>query len=196
MKDETKKVDAAVVLASLMAEARPIIKKLTSVAIVDNDSFNLKAERIAALKELETRRAAREASLTDPLYKVIDDIRELFSPLKQIIEAAEKQAKAELIEYDDLVDRLKEKINNDFESGKIAKLSTVTSKLANLENHHTNASIKRLYKLECMNTKLTPPEYLIPDTKAIEAALKAGEKVKGWKLTVVKSAAVRQPKTK
>ena len=176
------KLDAAVVLASLEKEAAPLIRAVNKIEVTDNDSYNKLSEKVAALKELKKLADEKEKSLTDPLKKVITDIRSLFLPFTTMVSKLEIEAKDLMLAH---VQRNKAKqiaITNDLQNGKIAKLSTATKKLSQLELTATSSQVRKIWVVEMVNPELTPREYLVPDEVAIKAALKAGKKVPGWKM--------------
>jgi len=176
-----KQVDAAVVLKSLEKEAAPLIRALQKIAIKDLDSYNLMGEKISALKQLAKIAEAREKSLTDPLKKVIADIKDLFSPFKKTIAALEIGIKEEMLEYHEKVEQKKLKVKENLQNGKIVNLSTAVRKMAELEVIPTSSQTRQVWALVEIDASATPIEYMVPDQAKIIAAFKRGEKVLGWK---------------
>jgi Flp pilus assembly protein CpaB len=83
-----------------------------------------------------------------------------------------------------------QKLIADFEAGKIKKINTVISKQKTLEVTNGAAQVRKVWTAIPVNEKLTPREFLIPDTSAIKEALKSGKAVAGWKWEQVDSIAV------
>lgn len=190
MKEVKTNVDAAVILTALQAQAKPLFKQLSSVKISDNTTLELKASRVAALKQLYKLAETKESSLVDPLKQVIKDIQALFKPFKDLIDQAEADTKKEMVDYDADVERKKEKIKTNLAEGKIKKVSTAVSNIAAIEVHTSSASFVNRWTVEEVNAKLTPLEYLTPDLAKIKQALKEGKQVKGWKYVQKKSVSI------
>lgn len=185
-----EKTDAAIVLETIKLEAAPILKKLNRIEITDTVSYNKMAENIAALKQLAKLAKDKEESLTKPLKKVSNDIKALFNPFVKLISETEKQCKEYMTRYLIEVEEKKNKIKEDFENGKIAKVSTAVRKTAELEVTSTSSSVRNVWVVEEVDASLTPRQYLVPNESAIKEALKAGKKISGWKLVQKKSIAI------
>jgi hypothetical protein len=185
-----KQVDAAVVLKSLEKDAAPLIRALQKIAIKDLDSYNLASSKVSALKQLAKIADAREKSLTDPLKKVLADIKDLFSPFKKMIAKLEDDVKTEMLEYHMKVEKQKAKVEENLANGKIVNLSTAVRKMAELEVIPTSSQTRQIWVLEEIDTSVTPIEYMVPDRAKITEAFKRGEKVLGWKWVQKKTIAI------
>lgn len=179
MKDNA--TNAAIVLKAIEADAAPLFRQLKELTIEDGTSYNLVSEKVDALKKLGKLAGEKESSLTDPLTKVIKDIRALFAPFRSLVAEAEKNAKAEMIAFQEKMEREREKIKNDLESGKIAKLSTAAKKIAATEISSNTSSVRKEWTLEIEDVGDIPREYLVPNEAKIREAFKAGKKVSGCK---------------
>lgn len=188
MKTET--TNAAVVLASLEKEARPLIKALTAIEVVDQESYAKASEKMKALKELGKSAEAKKKSLTDPLTKVITDIRDLFRPFELLIAGLEGRTKESMLLFVEKQNDKRKQIEQDLESGKIKKVSTAVRKLAELEVSAKGSQIRKVWQVVEVNAAETPIEYMVPDVAKIKEALKAGKKVKGWKWEQVETIAI------
>lgn len=189
-KENTKELDAAIVLASIQKEAAPLLRSIRAIQITDGKSYNNKAAKVEALKKLSRLAKAKEETFTAPLTKLIKDVKELFAPFRQLVSEAELSAKNEMLGYSNKMDEEKERIKEKFESGKIAKLSTAVRKTAELEINSSSSSIRKIWTVEEIDASLTPKEYMVPDVAKIKEALKAGKKVAGWKWVQKKSIAI------
>lgn len=174
-------MDAAIVLKSLEDEVAPLLKQLTKIAVEDVESYNIKSAKTDALKQLGKAVEAKEKSLTDPLTKVIKDIRSLFAPFRNMVQAAENSAKTEMLQFVEKTERAKAKVLADLENGKIAKLATAVRKTEALEIKSDTSQIRKVWTLEIIDVGDIPREYLIPDEAKIKEAFKAGKKVTGCK---------------
>lgn len=177
----TNKNDALIVLTALEKEAAPLFKQLSKLSISDADTYNAKSAKVDMLKQLGKQAEAKEKSLTDPLTQVIKDIRALFNPFRTIVADAEKNAKAEMLAFQDKMERQRIKVAADLESGKIAKLSTAAKKIAETEIISPTSSVRKVWTLEITDVGDIPREYLVPDEAKIKEAFKAGKKVTGCK---------------
>lgn len=177
----TNKNDALIVLTALEKEAAPLFKQLAKISIADGDTYNLKSSKVDTLKQLGKAALAKEKSLTDPLQQVIRDIQALFKPFRTIVDNAEKTAKLEMVAFQDKMERLRIKVAQDLQDGKIAKLSTAAKKIAETEFHSPTSSVRKVWTLEIVDIGDIPREYLVPDEAKIREAFKAGKKVTGCK---------------
>jgi CDP-glycerol glycerophosphotransferase (TagB/SpsB family) len=185
-----ERTDAAILVEALRTEAAPLFKRIERLRIVDNESYNRVAESVAALKQLAKAAETKEKSLTDPLKKVSNDIKALFKPFRELVDNTEKVCKADMTKYLISVEDKKNKIKEDFESGKIVKLSTAVRKTSELEVFSPSSSVRNILVLKEVDASLTPRDYLVPDESKIKEALKNGKKVPGWKLAQKKSIAI------
>jgi len=190
MKEVKTNVDAAIVLAALQDQAKPILKQLAKVNISDNTTLELKASKVAALKALGKLAETKKASLIDPLKQVIKDINALFAPFETLVEEAEKNAKEDILAYDKKVETAKAKVQTNLAQGKIKKLSTATSKVAALEIVSASSSLRNKWVLEEIDANVTPVEYMVPDRAKILKAFKDGKKVLGWRYVQKKIVAI------
>lgn len=190
MENKKENVDVAIVLASLQEQAKPLLKQLAKINVSDNVTYERKAVRIEALKHLAKLAIEKEKSLVDPLTKVIKDIKGLFAPFKKMVDAAEAEAKAEMLEYYQETEKQKAKIAEKLSSGKIKNMSTAVKNMAALDIVSTSSSLRNQWVLEMVDENETPREYLVPDEVKIKAAFKAGKSVPGWRYVQKKNIAI------
>lgn len=182
--EKTKQVNAAVVIASLQKQAKPLISTANKITITDKASYELKLKKVKELKQILKIAEEKEASFIEPLKKLSRDIKEFFMPFYQLIDQLDKQTKLEMKAYIASTETKKLQVNNALAIGKIKKLSTAANKLADLD---IPGGRRKIWVAEAVNEGLTPREYLVPDEVKIREALKAGKKVAGWKWVQVDS---------
>lgn len=172
-KDVTSTV---VVVTALRKKAKPILNKLPDV-ITTKAEYELAAANMKVVKSFAKEAEETKKQLIDPLNDVIKGIKELFAPFEQEVKGAETTLKLQMsIFLEDTKKKLKQ-IENDLDSGKIKKVTTAISK----QNAITiNSGIRKVWKAIPVDVAETPREYLMPDEKAIAAALKDGKSVRGW----------------
>jgi hypothetical protein len=187
MKKKSEDTSAAIVLASLEKEAKPLIKSLQQIKVKDKDAYKLLAEKTKALKQLGKLAEAKEKSLIDPLKKVQKDIKELFAPFYATIKKLDNEAKASMLKLVEVNETKEEKIKNDLTSGKIVNLSTAVKKIADLS---IDSNVRSPWVLEEIDAGVTPREYMVPDLVKIRAAFKEGKTVLGWKYVQKKTIAI------
>ncbi len=190
MTNTTPNADALIVLKALEKDSKKAIKQLSDLVINDQASFDLAGETLKGLKTLGADAEAKEKSLTDPLTKVIADVRSLFKPFRSQVALVEADVKQKMLSYLTANKAKEQKLLADFDAGKIKKVSTVIAKQKTLEVSNGAAQVRKVWTAIAVNETLTPREFLIPDKVAIKEALKAGKKVAGWKWEQVDSIAV------
>ena len=179
VKPVDQKVDAAIVLRSLEVEAQPLFKKLKAITSIESqDDYDRALTLTKNLKELARLAKEKEQSFTIPLNDLIKKARELFKPFTTMVEATEANVKVLMLEYvKQQQDALKE-LEEDFSTGKIKRVSTFANKAA--EFSAKKSGNRKVWKAVCVEERITPREYLVPDMQAITNALKSGHKVTGW----------------
>lgn len=183
----SSKVDAAVILQSLIHDAAPHLKKVRNIVLKDKKDYDKAVDLMKLAKTYAKMGEEKEKSLTAPLLQVIGDIRLLFKPFKNEVEQVERELKIRMLQFNEANKVKILKLEEKFESGDIKKVSTIIK--------HTNeliidSNIRKVWTAIPVNAMHTPREYLVPDETAIKAALKAGKVVKGWKWEQVEQIAI------
>jgi hypothetical protein len=186
----TKPVSTQIVLESLKKKAGPLVKRLESSDIATNNDFDKAAGDLKALKALGKEATAQLNTIIDPLKQATAAAKKVFEPFFAQLANVEESVKQKLLGFKADQDHKAMKVMDDYESGKIKKTGTVIAKQQELAVSSDNASIRKLWRANCLNEKATPREFLVPDEKSILAALKEGKKVKGWELKQIDSIAV------
>ncbi len=185
-----KNNDAAIVMAALEKESAPTIKKVSNLVIESNEDFELAGQLMKLLKQKATQAREREESLTNPLKSVLADIRTLFKPFRDNIDILEFDTKRKMLAFSTQQSAQAKKLEADFASGKIKKVSTLLSKQNELEVSSAFSGVRKTWTAVCVDADKTPRAYMVPDEVAIKAALKAGKKVAGWEWKQIESIAI------
>ena len=185
----TNKVDAAVVLKAVEKEAAPLLAKLQRVKDITNVTEYAKAmEIMKELKALLKVTEEKEDSLVKPLQEVVKGIKNLFKPFSQSVLSLQMDIKSKMQMFVAANEAKERKLEADFESGKIKKVSTFVSKAADLTI--VNSGVRKIWKAVCVDESKTPRAFLVPNEVAIREELKAGKKVEGWDWVQVDSIAI------
>lgn len=181
MKNQTEKVNVAVVIQSLEKQAKPISKKLEKLtAIKTQDNYDAAALLMKELKSLSKTAEKEMKTITDPINEALRATRQHFKPFMDRIAAIERETKTLMLQFVEQQKRLSQKVDEDFESGKIKRVRTFAARKAQTEVKNSPAAkVRKVWTLEIENESVIPREYLMPDTAKITEALRAGKTVKG-----------------
>lgn len=176
-------VSTAVIVANLEKSANPTIKKVTDLKIKTKEDFELAAQLIKKLKDWAKEAKAEEDRMTEGLKQSLSAIKNHFKPFRERVEMVEDATKEAMQSFLDGQKKLSERLDSDFESGKIKKVSTVVTKQNELRVTNGSAQIRKVWQMKIIDVSKIPREYMIPDTDAIKAVLKEGGSVAGcvWK---------------
>lgn len=175
----TPDVNMAVVVSALEAKAKPLIAKLNRLEIKSKEDFELAALKMKELKILAKAGQDELREFLDPIKALEKKARSFFEPFQSKVSDLEITIKDAMKAYLETQAKAKAKLEQDFESGKIARPSTYLRKAGALE---VEGNVRNTWAVVVVDETKTPREYLTPDIARIKEALKAGEKVAGWKL--------------
>lgn len=177
-------VNSQIVLAGLEKEAAPLIKKLSGKLIINTaEQLENAAVSMKNLKTLVAIADKKEKGFTKPLEKLKKDVIALFKPFKNNIAAIEAEVKKVMLAYQSGLTNKQIKLEDDFNSGKIKKINTYSSKAADLQFNSSSAKVRKVWRAEITNESKIPREYMTPDMDKIYEDLKAGKTIAGviWK---------------
>ena len=182
-------VSAAIVAKSIEKESKPLIR-LASIDILTQEDFDRAAEALSNLKQLSKKAKAEEATIVDPIRQAIKATQAHFKPFIDLVAKIEAQTKesmtAFLVKQKGRVAQLEE----DFDTGKIKKVSTLVRKQNELQVSSEHAQVKRIWQLRIVDENKIPREYLVVDETKVREALKDGKKVPGCVWEQVDSIAI------
>jgi len=176
-------MNTQIVVKALEKEAKVVTKKISSLVVDDQDSYNRAGELLKELKAMDKRAIEEEEKITDPMKQALDAAKSHFKPFHDSVKLIETDTKQKMLAYLEDNDRAQEKLLEDFEAGKIKKIGTLTAKQEALHIVNSAAVQRMVRTLDVEDIALIPREYMMPDEAKIKEALKAGKKVKGcvWK---------------
>lgn len=185
-------VSTEIVIASIKAKAKIPFGKLKKIdKIKSKEDLEIASNQVKILKELAKESKRQREEITDSLYAGIEKIEQLFEPFESQVKVADTDTKQKIAEYWEETQKQIAQVQQDFKSGKIKKISTFTEKTNELQIVSTgSAKLRKVTKLFITNRKKIPTEYLVPDEKKIEEALKDGKVVPGAELRKVNSIAI------
>jgi len=180
MKNKTEQVNTAIVLKSLEKQAKPILNKLAKIeAIKTQEQYDAAGKLVKSLKELGKIGDKEMRKITDPLNDALKATRKHFKPFMDTVAEKEKITKDLMLQFVEQQKKLSAKVDEDFEGGKIKKVSTYADKKAAAEIKNSSAQVRKFWTVEITDIGSIPREYLMPDIAAITEAFKSGKKVKG-----------------
>jgi hypothetical protein len=190
-----KKEVQTLVVAATITETINKLNKKASNDIRVLEEFSIKtpaqyeeaAKRVSRLKDLRKEADVQEKSITDPANLILKNTRAIFKPFKDKVDIIEAKIKQAMVLYIESRERKAVALTE----GDHADLSKVVSKVSELTNNKNEfASTRKITVVEITDLELVPREYLVPDESKIKAALQAGKKVKGCRLTLKTSIAI------
>ena len=188
---KSEKVNTAVVVQSLEKKSRSLITKLSNItSITTQEEFDKAGKVTKELKAYGKIATAEMNTILNPLNQSIKATREHFRPFFNRLAEAETRIKGLMLEFTARQKALSEKVDRDFEDGKIKKISTYASKKMKTEVKSGAAKVRHVWKLTVVNEKKIPREYLMPDIGLIERAFKEGKEVPGCKYEQVEQIAI------
>lgn len=182
--------DALIVLKALQKESLSPSKRLSSLEIKTQEDFELAGVLLKQLKGYGKQALEREEQFTTPMKKLLTDMKNLFNPFRDSVALIELDTKDKMLAFVERNKQAQLKLEKQFASGEIKKVSTLVSKQTALEITSTSAQVRKVWTAIEVDARKTPREYLIPDTAAIKAALKDGKTVAGWEWKQIESIAV------
>lgn len=191
MKIEKTNVDARVVLTSIEKGSKKAFQSLALCRSVDSETkYNEAAVILKQLKELDKIATAKEKSILDPLDEVRKSVKGLFKPFHTKVNEAEESVKRMMIAFIQRSDVKKVKVLQDYENGKIKKVSTVLAKQSEFSITPEVGQIRKVWQADVIDLGKLPREYMVPDMAKIKEACKAGKKVAGVEWKQVNSIAI------
>lgn len=190
-KEIKKSTSTAIVVKSLEKDASPIIKKLEKItAVKTKQDYEDAAAQLKLLKGLKKVAEEKEKAIVDPLKTAIKNVQELFEPFIDNVIDLEKNYKGMMLDFINKQDEKKEKLLDNFSTGKIKSIEKYTEAVIANSVSNTNASTRTTMVVEVEDEKLIPREFLVPNMVKIKEAFKTGKTVKGCKYVQKKGIAI------
>jgi hypothetical protein len=186
MKINPRKVSAQIVVKNLEKQALPIMKKLRALKVKDAESRENARTLTKDLKDIGKAADAKLSDIVEPIKEGIKRIQDFFEPFQTEVAEIEAEVKRQILKYDEKAAAKKKTLDVKFATGKVSASKYLTLS-ADLEDTKGSRTLQRAIAID---ERLTPREYLVPDVKKIEKALKDGVNVKGWELQDKKSIAI------
>lgn len=189
-KNVAKQVSTEVVIASLERQAAPALRRVLNLSIETKADYELAAETIKALKALSAEAKRQEQEITEPLKGVIKKTQNLFRPFQDKVSETEAITKEAMGKFLDGQKKIALRLEEDFESGKIKKISTIVTKQNELKVTNGAAQVRKVWTLFVDDPNKIPREYMVPDLALIREAYKNGMYVEGCRWEQVETIAI------
>ena len=140
------------VLETVEKQSTPLIRKIVGITISTKEQYEMVAANIAKLKEYRKQAEEELAGIIDPLKLSTKNAQAHFKPFFTQVNDSEAAGKAAMLEWVNKNQLKAAKVEQDFEDGKIKRISTVTSKTSELRDTSSeNSSVKKLWRLTIVN---------------------------------------------
>ena len=176
-------MNTQIVIKSLEKEALPVTKKISSLLINSQESYDSAGELLKELKAMDKRALEEENKIADPMKAALAATKAHFKPFHDSVKLIVEDTKNKMLVFVNDACTAQRKLLEDFDAGKIKKIATLTAKQEALHIVNSAAQVRMVWTLEIEDVAMVPREYLSPDEAKIREAFKAGKKIKGctWK---------------
>ena len=189
-KPAPQEISTAIVIASLEKQAAPSIRRVTDLKIKTKDDFELAATLVKQLKGFSALAKQEEDTMVNPAKATIKAIQAHFKPFQNKVAEIEAEVKERMGEFLVAQKKLSAKVEQDFEDGKIKKISTIVAKQAELRVDNGTAQVRKVWTLFIDHPKRVPFDFMVPDESKIREACKAGHVPSGCRWEQVESIAI------
>jgi len=170
-------VNASVVAASIEKRVSKDFKKLETItSIATREQFDEAAKILKIVKDAAKEAKEEEKKITVPLDQARKAAIAHFKPFHDKVAHLETTIKLMMSNYQVALQKAQQKLDADFESGKIKKISTYSEKAADLTINSSDAKVRKVWTAEIEDTTKIPREFLVPDMTKIREHLAAGGK--------------------
>ena len=176
-------INTAIVVKSLEKQAKPLIDKLGKLdKIKTQEDYKKAGELLKQLKEIGKIALVEEEKFTIPLKGLLKTTQEHFKPFKDNQVLVETNIKSAMLLYVAARDAKVEKLEQDFDAGKIKKIDTYLKKSQSILSSNEYVQERKKTIVVITSMEKIPLKYLEPNLKLIKEALEAGKEVPGAKL--------------
>ncbi len=178
---EIEKKELAVIKTQ-SAKAYSTAEGLTIKSQKDLEEAKPVLQKIGQVKKLVKE---KKEAITKPLNEGLKQVRALFSPIEEQIEAAENLIKGKMLDYSRLLAKIeaekKPEIEEKVQNGEM-NIETAVKKLDKLAEKKDAIPTRKIKKLSITDREKIPDEYWIIDEVKLRADLLAGKEIPGAKM--------------
>lgn len=177
-------------VAMVRQQVSEVLETANALSIASDDDLSAAADVLKRIKDYGKQVKERKEEITKPLNDALKSARDLFRPIEDNAEQAEKIIKGKMLVYQDAQEAARKKseaqIAARVEKGTM-KVETAVDKMAALPTVPTQArgsygsvSTRIIKKVRIVDEAAIPRQYLVPDMgKITEAAVKGGVVIPG-----------------
>lgn len=186
-------------LSIIEKKALPIAEKAKSLQVVDGETLGVANDILSQMNTWLKASEKDRRSLTDPLEKSLDLIRDKYRPLEIQLKDGIKAVKLSIADY-----VIAEEKREQMEMDKIARrvgegrghlnIETAARKSDEIKQapvavigDQGRITFREDKKLRIVDASLIPREYLVVDESKVLSALKLGEVIPGAEIEIVKT---------
>lgn len=176
-------------LAVVRGQATKALSAANDLVIKTDQDMESATDILSKIKQVGKLIKARKEQITEPLMESLKSARDLFKPLEQNHEEAERIIKTKMLTYQREADAKnraeEERIAARVEKGTmredtaIAKIEAMPEVKRSIQGKVGKVTTRKVPKYRVIDESLIPREYLVPDMGKITEALKKGIAVPG-----------------
>ena len=183
-------------LAPLKAQVTKVVESAQEITIKTADDMASAVDILGKVKDIGKKITAQKETITKPLNEALKNARALFKPLEEQWEEAEKVIKYKMVKYQTLEEAKAEKKLEQIEARVEAGTLSFDKAVAKMEDLEPETKVStedfslkfRIdKKVEIIDEKLIPREYLVPDMVLIRKEVLAGKEIAGTRIVEVKT---------
>lgn len=173
--NKSEQVSTAVVVATLEKLAAPVMRKVTDLKIKTKEDFELAANLVKKLKEWSKEASEQESKIINPMKEAMKAAQLHFKPFRNRVAEIELFTKSQMDLFLSNQEAKLKQLEANFSTGKIKKVSTLLASQDSLRVDNGAAQIRKVWKVNIIDAKKIPREFLIPDEVAIRESCKSGK---------------------
>lgn len=186
-------------LSVIEKKALPIAEKAKSLQVVDGETLGVANDILSQMNTWLKASEKDRRSLTDPLEKSLDLIRDKYRPLEIQLKDGIKAVKLSIADYV-VAEEKREQMEMDRIARRVGEgrghlsIETAARKIDEIKQapvavigDQGRITFREDKKLRIVDASLIPREYLVVDESKVLSALKLGEVIPGAEIEIVKT---------
>lgn len=176
-------------IAVVKQQATRALAAATNLVIKSEDDMKEATDLLSKIKKVGKMITDRKKEITDPINQALKSARDLFKPIEQSHEEAERMIKSKMLTWQSAEDarirKEQEKVATKVETGKMStekaveKMEQIGEVKTSVQGKTGSISTREVPKYKITDENLVPREYCSPDMSKIRVALDAGVQVPG-----------------
>lgn len=177
-------------LATIKNETNKRVSSVNLIRVRSNADLVMAKNTLIELTQIGKNIKAQKEKVSKPLQLALKANRAFFNPLVERVTEAKDILKEKMLDYSDKIDAKKEEketeVTKKVEDGELS-IAQASKKLAKIEERASAVPVRVLRKVEVIDEKKVPREYLMLDMVKIRKDALAGVKISGVKVVEQKT---------